>query len=227
MKYLVISGDLVASSSLTATEKSEVEQQLKHLLQTLNTHFKVYGRIIKGDYLECVVPEIDQGMRVALFIKSFVKSIPLSTTKEDARIKTFRTHGIRLAMGFGTLERYQPEAGIIDGDAIYRSGRAIQEESTHDKERIIIKNTLFFDSAKEDLNRTINTLLLLLDTLLAKSTKRQSEVVCHKLLGKSEEEIAQLLGISQSSINQHSTAVGWNAIDRAVSYFSYRFKNLP
>ena len=36
---------------------------------------------------------------------------------------------------------------------------------------------------------------------------------------KPEEEIAKRLGIGQSAVNQHSTSVGWNAIEEAVNYF--------
>ena len=32
-------------------------------------------------------------------------------------------------------------------------------------------------------------------------------------------EIAGLLNIKQSAVNQHSTAVGWNAIEQAVFYY--------
>jgi hypothetical protein len=34
-----------------------------------------------------------------------------------------------------------------------------------------------------------------------------------------EDAIAKRLGIGQSAVNQHSTSVGWNAIDETVNYF--------
>ena len=41
---------------------------------------------------------------------------------------------------------------VIDGEAIYYSGRKISEERpTYNKERIVIKNTLFFNSGDEKL----------------------------------------------------------------------------
>jgi hypothetical protein len=39
------------------------------------------------------------------------------------------------------------------------------------------------------------------------------------LLGKSEEEIKNILKKSQSTINQHSTTAGWNAIENTIKYF--------
>lgn len=222
MNYSVISGDIVSSTSLSIDDSKFVEDNLKNMLIDLKREFNVYGRIIKGDYLECVVPNAAEGLQVALAIKSFVKAIPVETKKykkEDNRVKQFKIHGIRLAIGYGELSRYNPEEGVIDGEAIYLSGREISGETTYNKERIVIKNTLFFASKNEDLNKNFQPLLALLDVLFSKATSRQCEVLYLKLMNKQEEEIAKRLGIGQSAVNQHSTSVGWNAIDEAVNYF--------
>ncbi|OAD91987.1 fumarate hydratase [Aequorivita soesokkakensis] len=222
MKYSVISGDIVSSTSLNSEDKKFVEENLKILLTDLKQEFNVFGRIIKGDYLECVVPNPKEGLQVALAIKSFVKAIPVEIKKyksEDNRVKQFKTHGIRLAIGYGELSRYKPEEGIIDGEAIYFSGREISGETTYNKERIVIKNTMFFASKSEDLNENLKPLLALLDVLLSKATSRQCEVLYLKLMNNPEDEIAKRLGIGQSAVNQHSTSVGWNAIEEAVNYF--------
>ncbi|SRX75982.1 fumarate hydratase [Aequorivita antarctica] len=222
MNYSVISGDIVSSTSLSVKDSKFVEDNLKNMLIDLRREFNVYGRIIKGDYLECVVPNAAEGLQVALAIKSFVKAIPVETKKykkEDNRVKQFKIHGIRLAIGYGELSRYNPEEGVIDGEAIYLSGREISGETTYNKERIVIKNTLFFASKNEDLNKNFQPLLALLDVLFSKATSRQCEVLYLKLMNKQEEEIAKRLGIGQSAVNQHSTSVGWNAIDEAVNYF--------
>ncbi|MAO07158.1 MAG: fumarate hydratase [Alteromonas sp.] len=224
MKYIVISGDVISSTSLQSLHKEALETHLLNLLKDLKKEFQVFGRVIKGDYIECVVPQAKEGLRVALAIKSYVKSIPVEIeayTKDKNRAKQFKVHGIRLAMGYGALERYQPEEGIIDGEAIYFSGREISSVSpTYNKERIVIKNTLFFASNNPDYNQRFLPLLSLLDVLLSKATARQCEVLYHKLLYREEEEISQLLGIGQSAVNQHSTSVGWNAIEEAVNYFN-------
>ncbi len=228
MNYSVISGDIVSSTGLHVQDRKFVEENLHTMLHSLKEEFNVYGRIIKGDYLECVVPNAADGLQVALAIKSFVKAIPIQAKtykSEDNRIKQFKTHGIRLAIGYGELSRYKPEEGVIDGEAIYLSGREISGETTYNKERIVIKNTLFFASKDEKLNKIFQPLLALLDVLLSKATSRQCEVVYLKLMNNQEEEIARRLGIGQSAVNQHSTSVGWNAIDEAVNYFKMVISN--
>ncbi len=110
-----------------------MEENLKGLLNRLKEEFNVYGSIIKGDYLECVVPNPAEGLQVALAIKSFVKAIPIEIKKyiknDKKRVKQFKIHGIRLAIGYGELSRYNPEEGVIDGEAIYFSGSEISGDT--------------------------------------------------------------------------------------------------
>lgn len=222
-KYAVISGDIISSTSLESDDKQLLESYLERLILDLKESFQVYGRVVKGDYVEFVLSDPGDALRVALAIKSFVKSIPVEIEgyqQGKKRAKFFRIHGIRLAIGYGALTRYDPQAGIIDGEAIYLSGRLINANSSHHKERIVIKSTLFFASAMEEMNRALTPVLALLDVLLAKATARQSEVLYLKLKNNNEESIATQLGIDQSVVNRHSTSVGWNAIESAADYFS-------
>jgi hypothetical protein len=222
VNYSVLSGDIISSTSLGIEDKKILEAHLERLLQDLKKNFKSYSRIIKGDYIECVIPNVGEAMQVCLAIKSYVKTIPISveSSKSKNRAKLFKEYGVRLAIGYGTLDRYEPKNGVIDGEAIYLSGRIINSKSTHDKERVVIKNTLFFASKDEALNKKWTTILELLDVLFTKATQRQCEVVYLKLLGHNEDTIAKKLGIDQSVVNRHSTSVGWNAIESAVSYFN-------
>lgn len=226
MKKVVISGDIVAFTSLSQNNKEMVENHLKNLLSELKSTFNSYGRLIKGDFLECAIPEPADGLRAALIIKSYIKSVKLENdNKKNNRVKYFETYGIRLAIGFGDLERFDPLKGIMDGEAIYMSGRRISEEETHNMERVSVKNTLFFISKSETLNQQMEPLILLIDFLMNKATSRQSEVLYYKLLGFNEDAISQKMGISQPVVNQHSSSAGWNAIEKAVQYFHKTLKS--
>ncbi|MCF6352195.1 MAG: hypothetical protein L3J06_04200 [Cyclobacteriaceae bacterium] len=118
-----------------------------------------------------------------------MKSIPIADTvkyKKNSKVQLFRTHGIRLAIGYGELTRFDPEKGIIDGEAIYLSGRLINSVSTHGKDRKVIKNTLYFSSNNKDLDENFEPLFALIDMLISKATPRQSEVLYLKLLYNNE-----------------------------------------
>ena len=228
MVKTVISGDIIASTSLTDSERVFIENSLKNLLKDLRKNFNAYGHLIKGDYIDCVVEEPAEALRAALAIKSYVKSLrldnPVKGTKNN-RFRKYRTYRIRLAIGYGELSRYDPDKDIIDGEAIYLSGRTISQMETYTKERIVIKNTLFFASKNEKLNNGFEALFALLDVLLSKATSKQSEVLYLKLLRFNENQISEKMKISQQTVNKHSRSIGWIAIEKAVEYFSTVIRN--
>lgn len=225
-KVVVISGDIVAYTSLEDVEKTALEKQLKLFFAEMKKEYSVFARIVKGDFIEIVVENAEDALAIVLLVKSFIKSVSFSKNLENNRTKSFKNHGIRIAMGYGELSRYDAKKGIVDGEAIYLSGRKINEETTHNKQRIVIKNTLFFVSTEETLNYNMNTILGLIDVLMSKATSKQCEILYYKLLGLNEDTIAEKLKIRQSAVNQHSTNVGWNAIERAVKYFNFTFKEM-
>ena len=226
-KKIVLSGDIVASTSLTDEAKSILELELKSLITLLESHFSVYGRIIKGDYLEMVIENPEEALTIAIIVKSYIKAIVLNEDFDTTRSNYFKNYGIRLAIGYGELSRYDKENGIIDGEAIYFSGRRVNEErTTYNKERIVIKNTLFFISDNESLNENISTIVGLLDVLISNATAKQCKILYLRLLGLSEHQIATQLGVKQPTVNKQLTSIGWNAIDKSVSYFKSLFKNL-
>jgi DNA-binding NarL/FixJ family response regulator len=122
------------------------------------------------------------------------------------------------------LDKLDSKNGIIDGEAIYLSGRAIKNYSTSDKQKIVIKNTMFFCSLDSKIQQQFDVIFSLLDTILSKCTSKQSEVVYYKLLDLSEKDIAAKLSKYQSTISQHSTAAGWLSIEKAVTHFENTFQ---
>jgi hypothetical protein len=159
-------------------------------------------------------------LRIALLLKTFVKSIELSNKYiGDKRIKYFKEYGIRLAVAVAPLSVLDSEKGIIDGEAIYLSGRAIKEMSTSNKQKIVIKNSMFFCSPDQHEQDKYDAIFSLLDTIISKCSPKQCEVLYFKLLGLNEKEISRKLNRYQSTISQHSTAIGWNSIEKTVIYF--------
>ena len=220
-KFTVISGDLVGYTGLSAAGRARIEQEIKVFLATWTDEFIFFSRLIKGDYLEIVCSEPGAALRLAIMLKCKIKSTELQKDdiSDNQRTKYFQEYGIRLAIGYGPLAGLDIENGRIDGEAIFMSGRQINSQKTFDKERIVIKNTLFFQSEDPEINQNWKVILDLLDFMLANATARQCQIILHKLGGKSEQEISSLLEISQPAVNRHSTRAGWNAIETAVLYF--------
>lgn len=223
MKSAVISGDIISYTALNKAEKIKLDNELQLLLRMLNKKYNVFGRIIKGDYIECYIPKTEQVLRIALIIKTFIKNAALRIKSGKPgrrdRIKLFQTYGIRLAVGIGDLSRLDVNEGVMDGEAIYYTGRLISGTETSNKERVSVKNSIFIKIYDDNLNNEFVPLITLLDKIISDTTAKQSEVMFYKLQGFSETEIAKIVNVSQSAINQHSTSAGWNAIEKAVLRF--------
>ena len=71
----------------------------------------------------------------------------------------------------------------------------------------------------EELRHTLSTIALLTDALMNNATKKQCEVLFYKLLAIKEGEIAEKLGISQPSVNSHSSSAKWYCIEEALKCF--------
>ena len=229
MEHAIISGDIIASTSLNDVDRKKMGESINILSKELGDKFNVYSRITEGDdSIVCYVPNIPDALRVMLAIKCYIKAIPVSTInsnkQEDTRLKFFKIHRIRLALGIGELSRLEVEKGIFDGEAIYYSGRLLSASKTYKKGKVIIKNTLFLESNDPEFDNEIIPILALLDVIISQCTSKQCEVLYLKLMKNEEALIADKLKRSQSTINEHSTQAGWNAIEKAVTRFEEKVR---
>ncbi len=225
-----ISADIIASSALSASEIDHLTQRIFFMFdkireyQESNQREKVVCRLVRGDTIECLAYNPGDALRIALTIKAGIKSFPLYDYTNKYR-KIFENYGARVAIGVGEMEMSLLDKEIWKGDAISLSGRLIANQKTSSKERVVIKNTMFFGSYDDKQTQQFQTVISLLDVIFNKMTRRQCEIVLWKLVGCSEQEIAEVLTISQSSVNQHSSAAGWTSIEDAINHFqSFNFQ---
>ena len=87
-----ISGDIIASTSLNETELRLVISEITDLFNILSEKYNqadefFWGRLIKGDYVECYIREPKLSLRVALLLKTAVKKTVLQSNKNTAQKK--------------------------------------------------------------------------------------------------------------------------------------------
>ena len=170
MIYAAISADIVSSTSLCIEETVALKQRIENLFSILKNAFPgFWGRLIKGDYIESLVPSAKDAFRVSLLLKSNIKSFPIAKSKGK---NMFQTYGVRMAMGIGDMRLIDETQGIMDGEAIYLSGRALSRMGTPNK-----KGTFLIEPADKQLKPALQTIGMLTDALLNNATKRQSEII--------------------------------------------------
>ena len=205
-----ISADLISSTALSVAEVVVVKKQLMDLFTRLEQIYPgFWGRIVKGDSIECVIPDPKDALRVALMIKTALKALNIEGGEEK---RLFQVYAVRIAIGIGQMRLVDRANDMMDGEAIYLSGRKLEEMGSPVKGTLQIVSPIGIGAALQAVG-------ILVDAIVNKATSKQCQVVYYKLLDKSEQEITEILKINQSSVNQRSTAAKWYAIDAALRYF--------
>ena len=100
-RYAAISADIVTSTSLSAIGLSELAKSIRKLLIDLEMNYEgFWGRLVKGDSIECIVPHPENALRIALILKSCVKSFVPTDGQSSSKFKQF---GLRLVIGVGDM----------------------------------------------------------------------------------------------------------------------------
>lgn len=231
----IISADIIGSTSIDTLIKVKMMEKIKKILKENDKKNNTYTQITGGDKFEIIVFDISQTMRIALILKALVKGlsklaleIEYDTKKHESkremellhiRHKYFRNFGVRMAIEIDKIDKIDKKKGIIEGQAIYNAGRRINSEFTHSKERIVIKSTISFGSYNKKWEDEFQVVFTLIDFIFSKMTSRQCEIIVEKLSRKKDEEIKNLLNITQPAVNQIANTAGWREINAAINRF--------
>lgn len=209
--FATISADIVRSTSMETTDLMELRKGLQGLFRDLEGDFPgFWARIVRGDSLECVIPNERDALRIAILLKLFVK---MRVADFDCS-ELLRRYGIRLSIAVGDLKYCDKEEDIIDGPAIYLSGRNL-DEICRKGEMSIFE----VDGAPRSLSRVLDSYVAMVSNIVDSYSAKQAAVVFYKLLGFREVEISERLGIYQSSVNTRATNAQWGLLNAAIKDF--------
>ena len=208
-QYATISGDTVNSTKMSEEDVLHYKQYLDAFFSQLESRYPgSWGRVVRGDAVEYVLPNPKDAFRVALMLKCYVKNFKLSKRNDQ-----FCRYGMRIDFAVGALRINDKDKGIIDGDAIYASGRNLDKmHSTYSSTmNVQLQNSIYDEMAK--------TIVALADTIINKNTAKQSMLLYYKMLGYDTKEISEVMDVKASTISQQSSSAGWQAISMALNYF--------
>lgn len=209
--YAAISADVVSSTSLSRESMIELNEKLKNCLYILERRYQgFWGRIVKGDSIECVMSRPEDAFEVALILKTQVKSFEPSNIQGSKR---FNRYGLRIAIGIGDMKTIDRALDMMDGDAIYRSGRAMDKLVGRAKYSFVIS------MADSEHEQALQVILTLVNQLLNNATARKCETLCERVLSSDTSKTAEKMGISVSGVNQTLKDLGWSAIEQAIIYY--------
>lgn len=207
-----ISADIVRSTSMDTADLLDLRKGLQGLISNLEKDIPgFWARIVRGDSLECVVPDSRDSLRIAILLKLFLKMRVADYTCSEM----LQRHGIRFSIAVGDLKYADKDEDIIDGPAIYLSGRNLDVISRKDGRMSVFE----LDREPRSLSKVLDSYVALVCDLVDSYSAKQAEVVYYKLLGFREVEISERLGIYQSSVNVRATNAQWGLLNMAIKDF--------
>ena len=165
-----ISADIVRSTSMLTDDMIILRNRLKGLLEDLGNDYPgFWARIVRGDSIECFVPEYKYALRIAILIKLFVKMEVSGLECHELLLR----YGIRFSIGIADVKYADKKEDIINGPAIYISGRNLDELSRKDN----IYTAFEIDAAPKSFSNLMDSYVALLSNLVDSYSAKQAEVI--------------------------------------------------
>ena len=207
-----ISADIVRSTSMNTEDLIVLRNRLRDLFQDFEEDYPgFWARIVRGDSIECVVPNYNDALRIAILIKLYVKT----RVSEFECSEMLQRYGIRFSIGVADIKYADKKEDIINGPAIYLSGRNLDEISRREN----VMTAFEIGQAPKPLSNLLDSYVAMVSGIVDSYSAKQAEVVFLLLLGFKEIEISERVGISQSSVNTRAANAQWGLLNTAIKDF--------
>lgn len=226
--HSIITGDIVSSQNIPPKMREKLFDDLAVFLKELKKKWINNYEAFRGDSIQCEAKSPEMALRIALMIRAFLKGYlsEEELPKAEANRVEERTKGyfttefdIRLGIGIGKIDFIKKnKLTSSDGEAFRFSGEALDNLKQ-------VAHRLTVKTLNKDFDEQLEPAILLLDAVIQKWTLNAAELVLYLLQNKKEEEIAGLLNISQSAVNQRKKNAQWFAMDKLIQYFEKAIKS--
>ena len=207
-----IAADVIDSTSLSRADLLRLSDEVKRCFADARyyTPLQFWGRLVKGDTIECCIQDPGMALRLSLLLKCRIKAWAGELDCSDA----LKNLGIRFSIGVGRMRIVDPQIDVMDGEAIYVAGRNLSKIAFTS-----VTSAFGFAATDRNLTELINNSVALLDDLINSLSTKPSAVIYHLLLGLNQTDIARLLFISQSSVNSRAQKAGWRLISDTLRVY--------
>ncbi len=204
----VITGDLVNSTQYNSEQLTAVLDRLTKEFSSLeHTNFRMF----RGDSFQGVIDQTQLALLYALRIRTAIASMKFS----DSKIRS----DARIAIGLGTIDFTRDSILESNGAAFRHSGAAL-DEMKNSAQRISLRATT------STITDEFKVSLALLDGLMSKWGIASHEVVYYLTKDYKEQQIAEIIGISQAAVNARKKVVQWDAIKLLLQRYATVTQNL-
>ncbi len=196
--YAVLTGDIVNSTQLNAERE-------KLLLDELRSIFAPYQyEFYRGDSFQVCLPDPRKAISVAMQCRATA----ITLSQETPSVQ----HDVRISVGLGTVEEPVKELATAKGEAFLLSGRAFD---TLDRNGGAIAIHINYPL----VSLTLSVLSDYINSIFRHMTAKQAEVITLLLKGQNQQQVADKLNRSKSTISQHVSAGRWDELEKIQQNF--------
>ncbi len=206
--YAVVTGDVVASSRLSAAQRKALHGAMTDtaadLREALPRAEASAVDIFGGDSWQMIVGVPALALRGALFYRAGLRS-RMPAPDFD----------VRMALAIGAVD-FVPGRRVSqgDGEALRLSGRALRAMGKGRGMRLLFPG--------RPSERALDTVVRLIDALAARWSEKQALAVTGALRGWPQETIARRCWpqpITQQAVQQHLDRAAWSSVEVALAFF--------
>jgi hypothetical protein len=196
---IVITGDIIASSKLSAAARKKLQNKIDGFIKKISTSLPDFkAEQFRGDSVQCILTKNKlSALRTAISLYCYLAT-------DDFKI--------RQSVGIGEISYSGSNIVTSDGTAFRISGENIDGL----KKRNELINVA---SAEASFNEEWKVHSASLNYLLERLSNAQAEALYLQLQDVRQEEIAKALNISQPSVHQRLQAAGWAVINPILQRF--------
>jgi hypothetical protein len=197
--HAVITGDIVNSTLIQPEEEQAILQALTSILAPDKHEF------FRGDSFQAFVEDPLRALRVSLLCRTAAKI----AAPEDAPVQA----DIRISIGLGDVNKPVTQLATAKGEAFILSGRALDAmDKTGGKIIISCENKL--------ASLALTVLADYINSIFGQITHKQAEVLHQLLSGLNQQQVAEKLNRSKSTISQHVTAGKWDELEALLEHYN-------
>lgn len=197
--HAVLTGDIVNSTQLAP----DVEQNLLTLLEGLLSPYLI--EFYRGDSFQAYIKDPAQSLRVALLCRALAIRL---TGVEDGPVLS----DIRISIGIGPVILPVRTPGKAKGEAFLLSGRRFDQLQQTDRRLSMACGMTIADIGLEVMSDY-------LDAIYKGMTAKQAGAIERLLERKTQQEVAQELSKSKSTVSQLVNAGRWPEIEKIIQQF--------
>jgi len=201
--HAVLTGDIINFTKLTPQKRQRLIVESEKLFKSWIKK-SADAEVYRGDSFQILFEDVMEALKRSVQLICWFK------VQSDQENNLYISS--RISIGIGGVSYRGKNVLSSDGEAFHLSGRNFDKMKNGELISISTNNP--------EKNQAIRIILNFVNRIITEWTQPQAEVIFQLIEGKTQQEIADKLSLSQPSINSRIKLAHWKDIELAINYIS-------